>query len=416
MLPNGQLRWIAGRGHVECNGDGQPVRMRGASLDITKRKEAEEQLRMSEAALRKTEQAMEIAANAVDLALWTWDIASDEIWLSPKARAVFGFSASERLDTERIRSVIHPDDRDMLRKAVRNSLETGAENPAEYRVVLPDGEIRWLLRRSRTEFDRNGKAVLMHGILFDITKRRLAEERFRVVVEAAATAMIMVNKKGGIALINKRVENLFGYKRDELIDQPVEMLVPERFRSQHVGDRQGYFSDPRVRPMGAGRDLFGRRKDGSEVPVEIGLSPIHTSEGCFVLASIVDISERKQAELEAARQRHDLAHLARVTTLGELSSSLAHELTHPITAILSNAQAAQRFLDGDDVDLKEVREILNDIATEDQRAGEVIHRLRSLLKKGEPQKHCDVNLNEVVQDVLKLVRNDLINQNVTAGY
>jgi signal transduction histidine kinase len=103
-----------------------------------------------------------------------------------------------------------------------------------------------------------------------------------------------------------------------------------------------------------------------------------------------------------------------VTALGELSSSLAHELTHPLTAILSNAQAAQRFLARDDVDLDEIREILNDIATEDQRAGEVIHRLRLLLKKGEPPKHCDdVDLNEVVRDVLKLMRNDLINQNVT---
>src|SRR5206468_5222159 len=123
---------------------------------------------------------------------------------------------------------------------------------------------------------------------------------------------------------------------------------------------------------------------------------------------------RKQAELEAARQRHDLTHLARVTTLGELSSSLAHELTHPLTAILSNAQAAQRFLARDDADLDEVREILNDIVTEGQRAGEVIHRLRRLLKKGEPQKHCDdVDLNEVIGDVLKLMRSDLINQNVT---
>ena len=135
-----------------------------------------------------------------------------------------------------------------------------------------------------------------------------------------------------------------------------------------------------------------------------------------MLASIVDITERKQAELEAARQRHDLAHLARVTTLGELSSSLAHELTHPLTAILSNAQAAQRFLDGDDVDLSEVREILKDIVTEDQRAAEVIHRLRRLLKKGEPQNYCDdVDLNEVIGDVLKLMRNDLITQNVTVN-
>jgi len=325
-----------------------------------------------------------------------------------------GFSPSEKLDTERISSVIHPDDRERLRETVKNSLQTGAENPFEYRVVLPDGQIRWLVRRSRTEFDRNGKPVLMHGILFDITKRRLAEERFRLVVEAAATAMIMVNKQGRITLINKRVETLFGYSRDELIEQPVETLIPERQRSGHRGFRHGYLCDPQARPMGAGRELFGRRKDGSEVPIEIGLNPIHTSEGLFVLASIVDISERKQAELEATRQRNDLAHLARVTTLGELSSSLAHELTHPLTAILSNAQAAQRFLEGDDVDLSEVREILNDIVTEDQRAAEVIHRLRRLLKKGEPQNYCDdVDLNEVIGDVLKLMRNDLITQNVT---
>src|SRR4029077_19296816 len=133
-----------------------------------------------------------------------------------------------------------------------------------------------------------------------------------------------------------------------------------------------------------------------------------------LLGVSMDITARKQAQLEVARQRHDLAHLARVNTLGELSSSLAHELSHPITAILSNAQAAQRFLDADNVDLKEVREILNDIVTEDQRAGDVIHRLRRLLRKGEPQKHCDnVDLNEVLRDVLKLMRSDLINQNVT---
>ena len=243
---------------------------------------------------------------------------------------------------------------------------------------------------------------------------QIGEERFRRVVEAAPSAMIMVNQEGQITLANQQAEKTFGYPREELLGCPIEMLVPERLRSGHQGFRHDYLCDPQARPMGVGRELFGRRKDGSEVPVEIGLSPIHTSKGLLVLASIVDITERKLAELEAARQRHDLAHLARVTTLGELSSSLAHELTHPITAILSNAQAAQRFLADDNVDLDEVREILNDIVTQDQRAGEVIHGLRLLLKKGEPQEQCDdVDLNEVIRDVVQLMRGDLINRNVT---
>jgi two-component system sensor kinase FixL len=243
---------------------------------------------------------------------------------------------------------------------------------------------------------------------------QIGEERFRRVVEAAPSAMIMVNQEGQITLANQQAEKTFGYPREELLGRPIEMLVPERLRSGHQGVRHDYLCDPQARPMGVGRELFGRRKDGSEVPVEIGLSPIHTSKGLLVLASIVDITERKLAELEAARQRHDLAHLARVTALGELSSSLAHELTHPLTAILSNAQAAQRFLADDDVDLDEVREILNDIVTQDQRAGEVIHGLRLLLKKGELQEHCDdVDLNEVIRDLVKLMRSDLINRNVT---
>src|SRR5204862_7767537 len=115
---------------------------------------------------------------------------------------------SEKLDARRIRNGIHREDRDMVRKAVKNAWETGAENPIEDRVVLPDGEVRWLIRRSRTEFGRNGKPVLMHGILCDITERRLAEERLRPVVDATATAMIMVNKEGRITLINKQVETL----------------------------------------------------------------------------------------------------------------------------------------------------------------------------------------------------------------
>ena len=154
----------------------------------------------------------------------------------------------------------------------------------------------------------------MRGAALDITKRKLAEEQFRLVVEAAPNAMIMVNAEGRITLVNTQAETVFGYTREELIGHPIEMLVPERFRSHHVDHGHGYFGDARARPMGAGRELFGRRKDGSEIPVEIGLNPIHTSEGLLVLASIIDISERKQAELQAQQQRDELEQLRQQKT------------------------------------------------------------------------------------------------------
>jgi PAS domain S-box-containing protein len=125
-----------------------------------------------------------------------------------------------------------------------------------------------------------------------------AEERFRTVVEAAPSAMVMVNDQGSIALVNAQTERLFGYTRTELLGEPVEKLVPERYVADHPNHRGGFFQGPSARAMGAGRDLFGRRKDSSEMPIEIGLNPIQTDEGTFVLASIIDITKRKETEGE----------------------------------------------------------------------------------------------------------------------
>jgi two-component system sensor kinase FixL len=124
-----------------------------------------------------------------------------------------------------------------------------------------------------------------------------ADRRFRLVVEAAPNAMVMVNPAGEIVMVNAEAERVFGYKRAELLGQPVEMLVPARFRDHHPGMRTAFFADPRPRAMGAGRDLYGLKSDGSEFPVEIGLNPIETDEGTMVLSAIVDITERKTAEL-----------------------------------------------------------------------------------------------------------------------
>ena len=148
------------------------------------------------------------------------------------------------------------------------------------------------------------EGTMVLSAIVDITARKAAElalrdseQRFRLVVEAAPNAMVMIDPAGKIVMVNTQAERVFGYSRAELVGQPVEMLVPERFRGHHPELRKTFFADPRPRPMGAGRDLYGLRKDGSEFPVEIGLNPIETDEGTMVLSAIVDITARKAAEL-----------------------------------------------------------------------------------------------------------------------
>jgi PAS domain S-box-containing protein len=129
-----------------------------------------------------------------------------------------------------------------------------------------------------------------------LSQRRRGEEKFHLAVESAPNAMIMANHEGRIVLVNKQTEQLFGYTRGELLGRSIDILVPRRYRAQHGKDRGAFLEQPSARSMGSGRDLFGVRKDGSEVPVEIGLNPVPTEEGLSVLASVVDITQRKLAE------------------------------------------------------------------------------------------------------------------------
>jgi len=138
--------------------------------------------------------------------------------------------------------------------------------------------------------------TLVSSAIRDITERRKAEEKFHGLMESAPDAMIIVASNGHIARVNAQTEKLFGYRRNELIGEPVEALIPERFRSRHPAHRSGYFLDPKVRSMGTGLALFGLRKDGSEFPVEISLSPLETEEGSFVSTAIRDVTDRMKAE------------------------------------------------------------------------------------------------------------------------
>lgn len=139
-----------------------------------------------------------------------------------------------------------------------------------------------------------------------------SDRRFQLVVEAAPNAMVMIDGEGLIVMVNAQTERVFGYPRAELLGRPIEMLVPERFHLQHPGLRAAFFKNPLARPMGAGRDLYGRRQNGSEFPIEIGLNPIDTDEGTMVLSAIIDITERKAAESSLRESEHRSRSLAAI--------------------------------------------------------------------------------------------------------
>ncbi len=203
--------------------------------------------------------------------------------------------------------------------------------------------------------------------IIDITERKRAEERLRLVVEAAPNAMLMVNRNGCMVLLNSQAEKLFGYSRRELLGRPIEILIPARFRAHHAQHRGSFFARPDTRAMGAGRDLYGLRKDGSEVPIEIGLNPLHTAEGDFVLASVIDITERLNAE-----------KLLRITQADSLRQSILDSLPFSIIAtntdgtILAANPAAERLLGYPKQELVgQPAVVMHDQAELDQRAGEL---------------------------------------------
>jgi PAS domain S-box-containing protein len=280
---DGVYRWVLNRGVPLETAAGHVAGYIGSAIDITERQQVEEMRQHLVAIIESSDAA--IISQTLEGLITSWNRG---------AQRLYGYTAQEVLGKP-VSILVPPNLTDEFPQILERLRRGEYIDHYETQRLRKDGTRLDVSLTLSPIHDASGRLIGASKIARDITERKRAEERFRLVVEAAPSALLMVDEHGVMTLVNSQTEQLFGYSRAELLGQPVEMLVPERFWAVHPRHREGFFQTPTTRAMGAGRDLFGLCKDGREVPIEIGLNPLRTEEGPLVLASIIDITERAQA-------------------------------------------------------------------------------------------------------------------------
>ena len=324
------------------------------------------------------------------------------------ATSILGYEASEMIGQSIFRIIppeLHEEERQILAR-----LERG-ERIRHYETVrlAKDGRRVSLSLTVSPLFNQSGKVVGASKVARDITEHKSTEQALRegaarllTLIETAVDGVILIDARGVVLVFNPACEKLFGYSADAVIGQNVKMLMPEPYRQEHDRYISNYLDTREPKIIGSGREVVGRRKDGSTFPMSLSVGEAKQDGESIFVGIIHDLTASKRTEAELQQAQSELVRVARVTTLGELTAAIAHEVNQPLTGLVSSGNACLRWLAGEPPNLEAARKSVERMVSAGRRAGEVITRIRALIAKSPPRQER-LNINDAITEVVALI-------------
>jgi len=315
------------------------------------------------------------------------------------ATSIFGYEADEMIGqpiTRIIPPELHAEERQILMRLQRG------ERLQHYETIriAKDGRRVDISLTVSPLVDNSGKVVGASKVARDISESKAAQRalresaaRLRTLIETAAVGIVLIDARGVVRIFNPACEKMFGYSADEVIGENVKMLMPQPYRDEHDRYIANYLGTRQPKIIGIGRDVVARCKDGSTFPMSLSVGEARELGESIFVGTIHDLSSRKRTEAELEQTRAALERLARVTTLGELTAAIAHEVNQPLTGLVNSGNACLRWLAGDSPNVEAARQSVQRMISAGNRAGEVIRRIRALVAKSPPQQER-LNIND----------------------